>query len=380
MLAVHTVEANLITAAMPLQQGTTYYGNRAERVASYIKEKILSNELTDPLPSSRVWCRELDVGRPTLLNALKILEQEGLVRTSARGPKITSGWERKKMASQVARATPRRAKANGIQPAMAARLLYYGKSYEELHRGSQFLLALSWTLRNHGIRLVLGRSNTVRLKAIASHASNHGELFFLHSFPVPYQRLFARQKKPAVIVGYAGHDVRLPSVTPDFRNAARHATLRLLRRGFSHVVLINLATHEEGITKSFKLACKEWERQPVLSEVVRVWSDLESQRFAIKRLAARTKEPCGFIVFSPVSVGMVATALLQKGISILDQAEIIAIGHSVEDIAVSVPVRLYGFPAYRFAKAVLGICLRYFETGSLPTMQKIIDLDPPKDF
>lgn len=366
-----------------LQQGVTFYGSRAEQVASYIKEKILSHELTDPLPSSRVWCRELDIGRPTLLSALKILEHAGLVETTARGAKIVRGGKAKEVSSPAAAAELKDGKMARIRLPLTARFLYYGRNYQELQRGSKFLLALSWTLQSHGIRLVLERCNTVRLKAIASHEPSQTELCFLHSLPVPYQRLFAQQKKPAVVVGYAGKEIQIPFITPDLRNAARHATLRLLRRGFERLVLLNLSTREEGVAESiggFDSACAEWTRTSVHTEVVRMWNDVESQRSAIKRLAARTKERCGFIVYSPVSVGMLTTALLQRGISIPEEAEIIAIEHSPEDICFSVPVTLYGFPAHRFAKAILAICLRYFETGLLPSSAKIVDLNPPKEF
>jgi len=368
---------------MMYDKGMTFYGNRAEQLASYIKEKILSKELSDPLPPSRAWCRDLDVGRPTLLNALKILEHAGLLKTTARGAKIVPGsWMKKPTPSSASAATPKSVKAGVVRLPLTARFLYYGRNYKELQQGSKWFLALSWTLQSHGIRLVLERCNAIRLKAIASHEPHQDELCFLYSLPVPYQRLFVQHQKPAVVVGYAGQDVPLPFVTPDLSNTARHAALRLLRRGFSRLVLINLATREAGIAKcieAFQSACNEWSHQPVHAEVVRFWNDLDSQRSAIIRLAARTKERCGFIVFYPVSVGMLTTALLQRGISIPGQAEIVAIEHSPEDMSFSVPVTLYGFPAHRFAKAVLGICLRYFETGSLPTAGKIVDLDTPKE-
>ena len=100
----------------------------------------------------------------------------------------------------------------------------------------------------------------------------------------------------------------------------------------------------------------------------------------MKRLAEKAKEPCGFIVFYPVSVGMLTTALLQRGLSIPGDAEVMAIEHSPEDMSFSVPVTLYGFPTHRFAKTVLRICTRYFESGSLPTGGEIVDLDAPKEF
>lgn len=359
----------------------TFYGNRAEQLASHIKEKIISRELSNPLPASRAWCRELEVGRPTLLNALKILEHAGFLQTTARGAKIEPGsWAN--AASSTSGLVPNSVDSGTTRLPMKVRVLYYGRNYKELQQSSKWFLTLSWTLQSHGIRLVLERCNATRLKAIASHAPHADELCFLLSLPVPYQRLFAQHQKPAVIVGYAGPDLRLPFVTMDLNNSARHAALRLLRRGCKRLVLINLAAREEGVLKSiqgFEAACREWPHKPVHAEVVRVWNDLESQRSAIRRLAARTKERCGFIIFSPVSVGILVTALLQQGISIPDDAEITAIEYSPEEISFNVPVTFYGFPVHRFAKAILTICLRYFEAGLLPAGGKIVDLDTPKE-
>lgn len=360
-----------------------YYGNRSEQLAVCLKEKILSGELTDPLPSTRVWCREAEVGRPTLLNALKILEHAGLLKTTARGTKIVPGSWMKKAPPSAIRPKPTTEKAGVARLPLSARFLYYGRNYKMLQEGSKWFLDLSWLLQSHGIRLTLERCNAIRLKSIASHMPQRNELCFLHSLPTNYQQFFVQHRKPAVVVGYVGEGIRLPFVTPDLSSSVRHAALRLLRHGFRRLVLLNLAARSEGNIKSidgFKSACQEWSRQPVHAEVVRVWNDLDSQRSAIKQLAARTKERCGFIVFFPVSVGILTTALLQRGISIPDQAEIAAIEHTPEDISFSVPVTLYGFPAHRFAKAILGMCLRYFETGSLPAAGKVVDLDAPKEF
>ena len=357
------------------------YDNRAEQVAASIRDKILSRELTDPLPASRVWCRELDVGRPTLLAALKILEHAGLLRMTARGAKIARG---RKKSKPDAMAKPRSlpVKSQAVRPHWKARFLYYGRNYKEIQQGSKWFLALSWALQRHDIRLVLERCNAVRLTAVATNTASHDELCFLQSLPAPYQSLFVQHSKPAVIVGYAGPDIALPYLTTDLSSSTRHAALRLLRRGFRRLVLINLAAREEGVTRSiesFQSACADWPHQPVSTEVVRVWNDLESQRNAIRRLAARTKEPCGFIIFSPVSVGMLVSALLERGISIPKEAEIVALEYTHGEISFSAPVTLYEFPAQRFAKAISTICLHYFETGALPPAGKTVELDPPQE-
>lgn len=366
---------------MSYTPGMMSYDNRAEQVAASIRDKILSRELTDPLPPSRVWCRELEVGRPTLLAALKILEHAGFLHMTARGAKIARSRKKSKTGS-TAKPSPSPAKNHAARPHWKARFLYYGRNYKEIQQGSKWFLALSWALQRHDIRLALERCNAVRLTAVATNKASHEELCFLQSLPAPYQSLFVQHGKPAVIVGYAGQDVALPYVTPDLSNSTRHAVLRLLRRGFRRLVIINLAAREEGVTRSidsFLTACADWPHQPVSAEVVRVWNDLESQRSVIRRLAARTKKPCGFIIFSPVSVGMLITALLERGISIPKEAEIVALEYTHGEISFSAPVTLYEFPAQRFAKTISSICLHYFESGELPNAGKIVDLDPPQE-
>lgn len=333
------------------------------------------------MPSSRAWSRELDVGRPTLLNALKILEHEGLLKTTPRGTEIVTGRSKRRSASGGTSRTAANKKPLTQRP-LVARFLYYGRSYQELQQGSKWFLALSWVLQSHGIRLALERCNSVRLRSIAEQPPNPNELCFLYSLPVPYQRLFVRRGRQAIVVGYAGEGVNLPFVSPDLTSSARHAALRLLRQKFKHLILINLATREEGVARSiegFQSACDDWPHQPVHAEVVRVWNDLESQRSTMARLARRIKDPCGFLVFTPIPVGLVATALLQRGISIPDQAAIVAIEHAVDDVSLSVPITLYPFPSHRFAKVILSTCLRYFETGAVPTAGRILELDAPKE-
>ena len=346
-----------------------FHGGRAEQLASFIREQILRKELSNPLPSSRVWCRQLNVGRPNLLRALHILEHAGLVTITANGAAIVP--------------FKADAKSHPLSHSRLARFLFLGRNYPELQHDTKWLFTLSEGMQNSGIRLSLERCGSMRLGTIASQRPHRDELCFLHSLPGSYQRLFMDRKRPAVVIGYTGENITLPFLTPDLEGSTRHATLRLLRRGLKHIVLINLANREAGITKSiesFKAACTQWPHQPVRADVVRVWNDITSLRSTMEKLAVKMKEPCGFIVFSPVSVGILATALLQRGISIPEKAEIVAIEHCPDEISLSVPITLYGFPTRRFAKAILDSADHYFETGKVPVVDKTLDLDGPKEY
>jgi DNA-binding LacI/PurR family transcriptional regulator len=350
------------------QRKMHFHSGRAEQLASFLRDQILSGELANPLPSSRVWCRQLNVGRPNLLRALQILEHAGLVRITARGTMLTSRGKKKGNPSP---ATPHR----------VARILFYGGSYTEPQSYSKWIFMLSDALQNQDIRFSLERCCAKRLRTIATQERRADELHFLLSLPVAYQQLFVESKNPAVILGYAGEGISIPFLTSDLANSARHAAMRLLRKGFKRLVLINVSNKEVGVAKSiesFKLACNQWPHQPIRAEIVRVWTDTVSLRLAMEKLARKNDESCGYIVFAPVPIAMLATTLLKQGISIPDQAEIVAIEHTTDEARLSVPVTLYGFPSSRFAKMVLEISHHYFETGKVIQTGRVLDHAAPK--
>lgn len=345
-----------------------FHHGRAEQLASFLRDQILSGELSNPLPSSRVWCRQLNVGRPNLLRALQILEHAGLASITARGTILTPHGKKKKNSLIAA-------------PHRVARILFYGGSYSEPQSYSKWIFMLSDALQNQDIRFSFERCCGKRLRAIATQERRADELYFLLSLTIAYQQLFVESKNPAVILGYAGEGISIPYLTSDLANSARHAALRLLRKGFKRLVLINVNNQEVGVVKSiesFKVACSQWPHQPIRTETVLVWTDTVSLRSAMEKLALKHDEPCGYIVFAPVPIAMLATALLTKGISIPDQAEIVAIEHTTDEARLSVPVTLYGFPSSRFAKMVLEIAHHYFETGKVIQTGRVLEHAAPK--
>jgi len=347
-----------------MERFPNFHQGLAEQLTRFLRDQIVQGELSNPAPSTRVWCRRLGVGRPSLLQALKVLETEGLVSVTSQGVRIQP-------AAKIAK------KSNSEQ--RVARLLFLGRNYPDLHQCVRWLFLLLEGMQYHGITLSIERCSAQRLRTIASQKSKRGELCYLVSLPASYQRLFLENRKPAIVFGYPDKGVALPYVTTDLGSSVRHATQSLLRRGYKNILLISSANQEAGVVESierFNMACAGWKDQPVRGHVELVWNHPESLRDSIANIVAKVKGPCGIIVFPPVPLSLLVTTVLKRGLSIPDQVEIVGIEYFPEDARLGVPVTLYSFPTQRFVKDILQATLHYFETGKVAALKRQVLLEP----
>ncbi len=337
-----------------------YLRDRSEQLADFLRERILNGDYEDPLPSTRAWCQKLGVGRPNLFRALQVLTSEGLISMTKRGAILA----------------PVRSKSQVTTPAnpKVVRILTLTNS------GGHFdleVIRLSEHLQLQGIRLAVETCSLTRLKSIAAQPSHPWELLCLLSIPLDYQNFFLPRKYSALVIGFANPEASLPYLTPDLNGSTRHAALSLLRRGFKHLVMLNVSSKAAGVAQSvqaFEQACRDWRDQPIQSEVQLIWYDFVSMQLAIRKLATKIKDPCGILLYAPISAGILVTALLQKGLAIPKQVEIMAIEHRTEEVQFNVPVTHYEVSVDRYAKEILHVALHYFETGKVPLVQKALPM------
>ena len=333
--------------------------NRSEQLADYLRKGIQTGELINPLPPSRAWCEKLGVGRPNLLRALQILESEGLLKISAKGVVLV----------------PVKKKKKDLHSSKTVRWLYPTGNTVDF---ATHFSALFEQLQLHDIRLSMECCTQERLKSIGEKKNLSHEFFILTRMPLVFQKLFEKFKKPCIVLGLTKPEVSLPYLSPDLAGSTRHATLSLLRRGVKRLVLLNIRTKAEGparVEEVFRKTCKEWPHQPVQDEVILAWNDYNYMRSAIKRLVNTIREPCGFLVCAPVPVSLLVSHLLQKGIPIPQQAEIIAIEHQPEAVQFSVPVTLYSISRQNYVRPLVRAALHYFETGLVIKEQKLLPMN-----
>lgn len=340
----------------------SFLRSRAEQLADYLRDAIVRGQLVEPLPDSRSWSKTLGVSRNTLYAALNILQREGLIACDTR---------------KVIRLLPqdRRHPKSVVRAPRVVRVLYYGNEFPDVSDSFNRFVALSEHLRVHDVQLTMEKCSDPRLRQIAAGKERRGDLLFLLSLPPAHQRLFEREGGNALVLGYPAPGVTLPYVVFDLVAAVRHATQTLLRHRFARISLVVARSKAPGFPRmigAFHAACDGWPHQPVARDVVAMSLDQKPLLTAARQLAARVAIPHGVIVASPVPLGTLATALLERGVSLAKEVELIGIMTSAESVKICPPPRHYPFPVEAHARILTEAAVRFFETGQLPPLQKTL--------
>ena len=334
------------------------FDSRSKQLADHIRDSIARGELGEPLAGIRAWSKSLGVSSRTLQVALRMLQREGLLVIHPRKV-IRLKQNRRRVPREVA--ASRR----------IVRFLYYGRQYPRLTFAE--LPSLAEQFRAHGMEISLERCTHARLKAISRSPPTPHELLFLCSVPAEYHRYFAHMTRNVLILGHPSPGSPLSFIAINLEGAARHAVQSLMRRGFSRISLVIDRGTSHGVTRviqAFQQTCAEWPHQPIHSNTVRMHVDPESMLLAARRFAVGVRTRQGILVVEPVSVGMIMTALLERGIAIPRQAEIIAISTFRESIMVCPRPIHYPYPVKAAVKGFVDAALHFFETGALPRIHK----------
>ena len=329
--------------------------SKPHQLAEFLQQAIRDNTLTLPLPGMRLWSQQLGVSRRTLNAALHALQKEGWVTLHPRGTKLNPPPPKLKSKRQ-----------NATKQVRWLTDAAHQKNQQNLHHTYDSLYE---RLKVRGITLRAESCTPTRLRQIARQPETSGELLLLGSLSPTYQRLFAATAKTALVLGEVAPGIELPSVNVDQSGAVRHATFRALRQGCSRMILVHMNTTAPGMrsTRSaFSNACKEWTRSKVTGQFVATHLDRISLHNTMRRLATRIKERTGILVLSPVPISMVVTALLQHGVVVPKQAEVIALLHPESAVQLYPTPPAYLWPMKPVVRQITAACEQFFTTGTLP--------------
>lgn len=337
--------------------------SKAHQLAGFLREAIHAGRLATPLPGMRSWSQALGVSRRTLHDALKELRAEGLIDIHARG----------------ARLTPARKQTGRVRPAVQRiRWLIENTYRRHLHNYHETFSLLQQRLGPRGIELSWESCPAARLRAIARAPARDGELFLLASLPPAVQQVFAAAGKPAIVLGETAPGLELPFINADLAGSVRHATHRFLREGRRQVILVHVKAESVGLRRArlaFDEAGAGWKPHPVHARVITATLDRPSLLNAMQRLAAGITAPAGIIVVAPVPVGLVVTALQQRGIALPERAEIAALMHAPEAVQLMPPPLYYRWPIDGLAREICRATERYFASGALPATGKTLTIE-----
>ena len=351
-----------------LAQDSLQLHSKPHQLAEFLRQSIRDNTLTLPLPGVRLWSQQLGVSRRTLHTALHTLQKEGWVTLHPRGTRLNPPpakieSKRKTSLKQVRWLTDAAHRQN----------------QQTLHHTFDLLYE---RLKVRGITLKAESCTPPRLREIAGQPNTGHELLLLGSLPTSYQRLFATTAKPALVIGEVASGIALPYVNVDQSGAVRHATFRALRQGSSRVVLVHMNTNAPGMRSTrnaFTSACQEWTRSKVTAQFVTTHLDRPSLHDTMHRLATRIKEPTGILVLSPVPISMVVTALLQHGVAVPKQAEVIALLHPESAVQLYPTPPAYHWPMKQVVRRITSAVEKYFANGTLAVGGEAITAELSKD-
>ena len=355
------------TPALPTEDSAMRLQSKPHQLAEFLRQSIRLGKLAEPLSGMRSWSRELGVSRRTLDTALRLLQAEGLLTMHPRGAKLNP---------VVAAKTPA---PTGVTKRV--RWLIDGTYRHYLHSHHRTFELLHERLRVRGIELKSEICTPVRLREIARQTTNSNELLLLGSLPPTYQELFAATGKPVLVLGEVAAGLDLPFVNSDQAGAVRHAAFRLLRKGCTHLKLVHVksaATGMRSAVAAFRAACSEWTKTPITGQAIATELDLTSLLNSMRRATAQIKQRTGILVLSPVPIAMVITALLQHGVAVPAQAEVIALLHSAESTHLYPPPPAYAWPMTAIVREVTKAAELFFNTGSLPAGGKLLTAEMAK--
>ena len=200
----------------------------AEGAAQVLLAQLDSGRWTDFLPGERVLCEELQISRPTLRQALQVLERKGRL-------KVTQGRQRRIMGRRTAGIPGVRRKVIGVLSSLPMQALPpFALFWIDEVRSD--LARLGYQLEFHGSPAGTTHNPGRTLERLVQGAPASVWILLLSTPPV--QQWFLERKLSCLVAGSCAPDISLPSVDIDYRAACRHAVGVFRRGGHSRLALI----------------------------------------------------------------------------------------------------------------------------------------------
>jgi DNA-binding LacI/PurR family transcriptional regulator len=285
----------------------------AESAARVLLAQLDSGKWTDFLPGERVLCEELQISRPTLRQALEVLERNGRLQ-------VTQGRQRRIIGRRTAGVPGVRRQVIGVLSSLPMQALPpFVLFWIDAVRSD--LARLGYQLEFHGSPAGTTHNPGRTLERLVQGAPASVWILLLSTPPV--QQWFQEGKFPCLVAGSCAHDICLPSVDIDYRAACRHAVGVFRRGGHARLALIIPAGGLAGDGDSEAGFCEATAGGPPPIILRHDGTPRDIVRHLESSLQA-SDPPTGFLVARSAHVLTVLTLLMRRGCQLPFQAAVIS--------------------------------------------------------
>lgn len=257
------------------------------------------------------------------------------------------------------------------------RIIYY-RNENPIRSSFEYYPELVEALHNCGIYVTLEGCTHSRIQEISRQPGSAHELLLLVSLPAAYHRYFEKRTHNSLLLGYPSPASTLSYIAVDVTSCIRHATHHLFRGGHSRISLLVGKSAAQGVVdiiQTFRDTCAQWPQLEVAPDVRQIHLKFEDQKIDLRRFASSSRKPHGILVLRPVSLSLVMTTLLEREVRIPEDATLIALMTTPESIQVYPTPSHYPHPKQAFVRHITDTALRFFETGALPVIHKLIPVE-----
>ncbi len=334
-----------------------------KQVTDILRQNIQAGVWVKSMPAERVIADELQVSRPTVRAALRVLQSEKLIQISqGRSTRIIKHLRTTTPTKSVTLLTP-----------------------EPLHAitGADHLVAneLRRHLQNASYRLKLQYDGRLRdrdprtiLEKMIVQSKN--SVWVLHLQTASVQRFFADRGLKTLVFGSTYENIELPSFDIDFRSVCRHAAGKFLGMGHRRIALVTPETGlagdvagKEGFREAFEISSHADAKPLIISHRQTVSSLCSALGAALKQPAP----PTGLLVSHPADVLTTLTYLQMSGIRVPEDISLVSRGYAEYLECVVPPVACYRVDWEQYARSFSHAVVQLAETGALAKRSTLIE-------
>jgi len=331
------------------------------QAADIIREQIANGIWGHMLPGERQLSATLQISRPTLQRALKILQQEGLF-TVAQGKQ--------------------RVLQQGVKPADVRRktdsdeiILLCPNTFSSMPPSTHYLIEQTYiAAQKAGYKLRIETPAWLHYRDPHPYLVKHiktekAACWALFSVSRAVQQWFSERSLPALVSGSCFPGVALPSIDFDYAAVTKHAVGAFRRKGFHRITLLAPEAMRAGdttTTEAFIEAIPHAQRGAIKTRIIKVSPDQKKLGLQLDSLLTPDHLPHALFVAGALNALYVLSYLLEHGFKIGPEVALICREEDFFLNHLSVKPSCYRINKEKFATRFCRMLLQLAQAGTYP--------------